>query len=172
VCVGRQPVSRSSSLLAAYLPYTDDLSDSVPIERVVHDFMVLAGDFKPEPDVEGPITARDLRRLVVVTGKRDAEEGSYAYERNEFVSIGAQGRVAAVRGDDVVVMHKGRGFPHSRSWPIPAFEGTQYARIHRARSFRPPARWTDRHPRRSPAPRMAGRPPKAARAQTARNLER
>lgn len=122
-------VHELNNLLVAYLPFTGDIGDAVPIGRIVSDFMALARDFKPEPDVDGPITARDLRRLVVVTGKRDARDGSYAYERNQFVSIGAKGRVAAVRDDHVVVMHSGRGFPHSRSWPIAAFEGTQYARI-------------------------------------------
>ncbi len=119
-----------NGLLAAFLPFTGDLSTAVPFDRIVRDFLQLAGDFKPEPDVEGPITVKHLRRQVVVAMKKDAEEGSYEYERNQFVSVGAKGRVAAVRADRVCVIHQGKGLPYSRSWPQPEFKGSHFSQMH------------------------------------------
>ncbi|MEM7414589.1 MAG: hypothetical protein AAF389_03770 [Gemmatimonadota bacterium] len=119
-----------NNLLVAYLPYTSDIGDSVPVERLVQDFLSHASDFKPEPDVDGPITVRHLRRSVVVAEKHDAAEGTHEYERNQFVSIGAKGRVVAVRDHQVIVAHGVRGLPYSKSWELPDFAGTQYARLH------------------------------------------
>jgi len=122
-------VHELNNLLIAYLPYTGDIGEDVPVERIVDDFMALAGDFKPEPDVDGPITARHLRRKVVVAERKPADEGTYEYERNALVSIGAKGRVVAVRGDRVMVSHQGEGLQYSRSWPQRAFEGTAYEKL-------------------------------------------
>ncbi len=123
-------VHELNSLLIAHLPYTDDISDEIPVDRIVQDFMRLAGEFKPEPDIDGTITARHLRRGVVIASKQDAPEGTYEHERNSLVSIGAKGRVVAARENRVMVSLQGSGLAYSRSWPQPAFKGTQYAKIH------------------------------------------
>lgn len=119
-----------NNLLVAYLPYTGDIADNVPVEELVKDFLSHASDFKPEPDVEGPITVRHLRRSVVVAEKHEAEEGTYEHERNQLISIGAKGRVVAVRENRLIVAHGVRGLPYSKSWPQPDFEGSQYAVLH------------------------------------------
>jgi hypothetical protein len=120
-----------NNVLQAYLPYTSDLGEAVPIERIVHEFYAMAGDFKPLPDVEEPITERHLNRRVVVVDKRPGEPGSYESERNGFVAIGAPGRVKAVGGDRVVVAHQHRGFPYSQTWSFEAFAGTKFTRLQR-----------------------------------------
>ena len=117
--------------LTAYLPHTSDLSNTVPIERIVSDFYALAGEFKPQPDPDRPIAERHLNQRVVVVEKIAGAPGSYESERNEFVSVGAEGRVRAVRGSKVIVSHKGSGFPYSRSWAQSEFAATKHARLQR-----------------------------------------
>lgn len=128
-----------NALLERYLPHTSDVSEAVPIDRIVQEFLRLAGDFEPLPDVEEPITERHVNRRVVVVDKLDGEPGSYESERNELVALGAKGRVRGVRGDLVVVAHPHRGFPYTQSWAFDALQGTKFAKLQRNASI---AVWT------------------------------
>ncbi|MGD8728982.1 MAG: hypothetical protein PVF90_04725, partial [Gemmatimonadota bacterium] len=124
-------VHELNNLLKAYLPYTSDLGDSVPIERMVHEFFGMASDFHALPDVEEPITEQHLNRRVVVVEKLDGGTGSYRAERNGFVSVGAKGRVRAVTTELVAVSHSHAGFPYSRNWEFEELRGSKYQKLQR-----------------------------------------
>lgn len=124
-------VHELNNLLEAYLPLTSDLGDAVPIDRIIHEFFGMAGDFQPLPDVEEPITERHLNRRVVVVDKLSGEPGSYRSERNGFISIGAKGRVRGVCGDLVVVSHPHNGFPYTQGWEFEALSGTKFSKLQR-----------------------------------------
>lgn len=124
-----------NNLLEAYLPYTADLSSTVPIERITHEFFGMASEFEPLPDVEEPITELHLNRRVVVVHKADGEPGSYRSERNGLVPVGAKGRVKGVRGDLVVVSHSRRGLPYTQGWTFEEFTGSSFGKIQRGSSL-------------------------------------
>ena len=124
-----------NNLLEAYLPYTSDLSLTVPIDKIVHEFRVLAKDFKPEPDAVRPITPQHIHHRVVVVKKLDGVAGGYEEERNSLFSKGAKGRVQAVRDDFVFVEHGGDCLPYSRIWKFEAFQGSPFAQVRPDSSF-------------------------------------
>lgn len=119
-----------NSLLVAYLPYTNDIGLSVPIDQIVGDFLSLASRFEPEPDVDGPIRVNHLRQKVIVTSQKPAEEGTYEAERNRLIGEGEEGRVMAVRPHKVMISLVGRSLEYSKIWRIRAFDGSQYSHIH------------------------------------------
>ena len=132
-------VNSLNNLLLAYLPHTSDLGLTVPIAQIVSDFRELSGEFKPEPDAERPITPEHINRIVVVVAKNAGVAGGYEEDRNQFFSVGAKGRVRAVRPTRVIVEHKGDGIPYADNWEIAEFQGTRFARL---RPGGPNAAWS------------------------------
>ena len=118
-----------NNLLEAYLPHTSDLGLAVPINQIVADFRGLVRSFKPEADPDKPITPEHINRIVVVVKKDPGEPGGYHEERNGLFSVGAKGRVKAVRPEVVLVEHRGDGIPYTRAWELEAFRGTRFARL-------------------------------------------
>lgn len=119
-----------NSLLVAYLPYTNDIGESVPSDQIVGDFLALANGFEAEPDVDGPITVNHLRQKAIVTSQRPAEKGTYEAERNRLIGEGAEGRVVAVRPMKVTMSLVGRSLGYTKIWRIREFDGSQYSHIH------------------------------------------
>jgi hypothetical protein len=121
----RVAVLELNSLLQEYLPYTADIADTVPINRVVDDFLKHASRFRATPDPAKPITMEHLDSPVEVM-RKDGTDGPYQQERNAYIRVGSVGSVRAVRGESVVVDFKGREFGYSERWTFDELADTPY----------------------------------------------
>ena len=123
-----------NNVLQAYVPYTANIEETVPVNRIVHEFMTHASNFKPESDDVAQITEEHLNRKVVVVDKHPGSPGSYTSERNGLVSMGAEGRVKAVRARRVMVDHR-RPVGYTSGWSQPAFKGSPFATLRKDSSL-------------------------------------
>jgi hypothetical protein len=127
----RVAVLELNGLLKEYLPYTADIADTVPINRMVDEFMKQAGKFRATPDPTAVITTEHLDRSVEIMTKDGPLDSMYEQERNSYIRVGAVGRVRAVSGDLVLVEFRGKDFGYSQNWRFEAFADTPYQRLPR-----------------------------------------